>query len=96
MNHLTLASPRVNRHEKSGRDAAEWLPDRNRCWFAGRVLDVRMAYGLTIDRRETVALEGILAGCETTALEPVVCPAPSRSTGGADRGGAGADALARL
>ena len=30
---LMLASPRVNRHRKNGKDAAEWLPDRNRCWF---------------------------------------------------------------
>ena len=28
---LTLAAPRVNRHHKSGKDAGEWLPDRNRC-----------------------------------------------------------------
>ena len=36
--NLTLASPRVNRHEKSGKDAAEWVPTRNRCWFAARVV----------------------------------------------------------
>ena len=42
LRNLTLASPRVNRHEKSGKDAADWVPDRNRCWFAGRVLDVRL------------------------------------------------------
>ena len=59
--NLTLASPRVNRHEKSGKDAAEWAPARNRCWFAARVVDVRRAYGLTIDRREAAALDRILA-----------------------------------
>ena len=26
LRNLTLASPRVNRHQKSGKDAAEWLP----------------------------------------------------------------------
>ena len=26
LRNLTLASPRVNRHRKSGKDAAEWLP----------------------------------------------------------------------
>ena len=41
LRNLTLASPRVNRHQKSGKDAGEWLPDRNRCWFAGRVLEVK-------------------------------------------------------
>lgn len=35
LENLTLASPRVNRHEKGGKDAGEWLPERNRCWFAG-------------------------------------------------------------
>ena len=77
--NLTLASPRVNRQEKSGKDAAEWVPDRNRCWFAARVLEVRGAYGLTIDRREAAALDRILAACESTALEPIVCTVPSAS-----------------
>ena len=89
LRNLTLAAPRVNRYEKSGKDAAEWVPDRNRCWFAGRVLEVRRAYGLTIDRREAAALDGIFAVCESSALEPVVCAAPSGSAGGGDRGGAG-------
>ena len=43
LRNLTLASPEVNRHEKSGKDAAEWLPERNQCWFAHRVLEVRLA-----------------------------------------------------
>ena len=95
--NLTLASPRVNRHEKSGKDAAEWVPDRNRCWFAGRVLEVRLAYDLTIDRREAAALDRILVGCRSTcALEPVVCAVPSASASAPDSGtAAGDDALAR-
>ena len=79
LRNLTLASPQVNRYEKSGRDAAEWVPDRNRCWFAARVVDVRRAYGLTVDRREASALESILSSCESTALEPIVCAVPSGS-----------------
>ena len=77
--NLTLASPRVNRHEKSGKDAAEWVPARNKCWFAGRVLEVRRIYGLTVDRDEAAALERILSDCESTALEPIVCTVPSTS-----------------
>ena len=46
LRNLTLASPRLNRHEKSGHDAAEWAPARNRCWFAARVVEVRQATGL--------------------------------------------------
>ncbi len=60
--NLTLAAPVVNR-AKSARDAAEWLPERNHCWFANRVVEVRRAYGLTIDRDEADALEAVLAGC---------------------------------
>ena len=94
LRNLTLASPRVNRQQKSGKDAAEWVPVRNRCWFAARVVEVRQAYGLTIDPREAAALERILASCESTALEPVVCAVPSGSSGGVS-GVAGDDALAR-
>ena len=65
---LTLAAPGVNRHQKSDRDAAEWLPQRNRCWFAARVVEVRRKYGLTIDRREADALDAVLAGCSSTNL----------------------------
>ena len=83
LRNLTLASPQVNRYEKSGKDASEWVPSRNRCWFAARVVEVRRAYGLTIDRREAQALENILSACESTALEPVVCSVPSSPGAGA-------------
>ena len=66
--NLTLAGPRVNRYEKVDRDAAEWLPAQNRCWFAARVIAVRQRYGLTIDRREADALDQVLAGCSSTEL----------------------------
>ena len=92
--NLTLAAPGVNRHQKSDRDAAEWLPQRNRCWFAATVVEVRRKYGLTIDRREADALDAVLAGCSSTNLvfhqgSPAL-PAP-RATSGASSG----DALAR-
>ena len=80
LRNLTLASPKVNRHQKSGKDAGEWIPDRNRCWFAGRVLEVKLAYGLTVDRREAAALEQILRGCASTAMEPIACTAASTRT----------------
>ena len=96
LRNLTVASPTVNRHQKSGKDAGEWLPDRNRCWFAGRVLDVKRAYGLTVDRREAAALEQVLSRCASTAMEPLVCrtaSAPARDATRAPDGGD--DALAR-
>ena len=96
LRNLTLASPSVNRYRKRAKDAAEWLPARNRCWFAARVVEVRRAYGLTIDRREADALERILAECESTAMEPMVCHAtttPVREPGASPDGGS--DPLAR-
>ena len=61
--NLTLASPRVNRNQKGAKDAAEWQPEANQCWFAQTVVVVRRAYRLTIDRREADAIDRILAGC---------------------------------
>ena len=81
LRNLTLASPAVNRSQKSGKDAGEWLPNRNRCWFASRVVKVKRAYRLTVDRREAAALERILRNCISTAMEPITCSAtPARGT----------------
>jgi len=69
--NLTLAAPKVNRcggSGKCGKDAGEWLPARNGCWFAARVIQVRQKYGLTIDRREARALEQVLSNCTSTDM----------------------------
>ena len=66
--NLTLASPDLNRRQKVAHDAAEWVPDQNRCWFAERVVDVRLRYGLTIDQAEADALDRILTNCQSTEL----------------------------
>ena len=66
--NLTLAASTVNRHQKSGKDAGEWMPRMNRCWFAGRVVAVKRKYGLTVDAREARALEGVLSGCSSTEM----------------------------
>ena len=96
LRNLTLASLQVNRHQKSGKDAGEWVPNRNRCWFAGRVLEVKRAYRLMVDRREAAALERILRGCATTAMEPMVCRSVPGSADGARRDpGGGGDVLSR-
>ena len=67
--NLTLASPDLNRTVKEAKDAAEWLPSHNRCWFAERIVEVRLAYNLTIDRREADALEAVLADCDDSPTE---------------------------
>ena len=66
--NLTLAHPRLNRSEKSGKDVAEWQPAVNACWFAARTLEVRRKYRLTIDRTEAAAVERILTNCSSTAM----------------------------
>lgn len=76
LDNLTLASPEVNRHQKSDRDAAGWLPPlaANRCWFADRVTLVRERYDLTVDREERDRLKEILRSCKNTTM--VVTPGP--------------------
>ena len=71
--NLTVAMPRENRHAKSAKDAADYLPPRNRCWFAGRVLEVKARWGLTVDRAEAVALIVVLAGCDASAIQRPSC-----------------------
>ena len=80
--NITLASPSLNRGAKNDRDAADWMPILNRCWFANRVLAVRLKYNLTIDAAEATALERVLAGCSSTAMvfrSPARASATSRS-----------------
>ena len=64
LDNLTLAIPELNRYDKVAKDAAGWLPDLNRCWFAHTVITVRQKYELTIDQLEADALEAVLEGCE--------------------------------
>ena len=74
LDNLTLATPDLNRYQKRGYDAAEWLPEHNCCWFAATVVAVRKEYELTIDRREATALDRIISGCDSFEL---VTPEPS-------------------
>jgi len=96
--NLTLAAPAVNRHRKRAKDAGEWMPEHNRCWFSGRVVQVRQKYGLTVDQREADALERVLSACESTGMvvyggpvedsptpvTPAPVPANTPTTGGTD------------
>ena len=69
--NLTLAAPSVNRctvFAKCAKDAYEWLPPKNKCWFSQRVVDIRKKYGLTIDRREADLLEAVLSHCPSTEM----------------------------
>ena len=76
--NLTLASPDVNRHQKRDKDAAEWLPNLNQCWFADRVIRVRLEYSLTIDQKETDALDAVLSEC--SSFQMVVVPSSDKAS----------------
>ena len=64
LDNLTLASPSLNRHQKSDKDFAEWLPAENGCWFALTIVNVKAKYGLSVDRQEAVALLVELRECQ--------------------------------
>ena len=71
--NLTLASPRVNRAEKSDKDLGAWLPKKNICWTANRVVEVKRKWGLAVDAREAAALARIYKRCRSFALERPAC-----------------------
>ena len=95
--NLTLAAPDLNRRQKSAKDAAQWLPGENRCWFAARVHAVRLKYGLTIDANEAAALEAVLSNCESTDLVVRSCdwsdPSEQETARPATTGADGGDPL---
>ncbi len=67
--NLTLASPAVNRYQKSGKDFAEWRPARNECWYADAIIKVKTKYSLTVDGREKRALEASLRSCASVEMQ---------------------------
>ena len=83
LDNLTIADPTVNRSEKSDRDAAEWMPARHGAWFAERVIQVKLEYGLSVDPAERDALEALLAdgdaqlNCVGSGPNPVPSPTPT-------------------
>jgi len=74
--NLTLASPHVNRELKGAKDASDWLPKRNRCWFASRIVSVKKKYRLSVDRDERKALMRVLKSCADTRMHKLKCRRP--------------------
>ena len=62
LDNLTIADPTVNRSQKGDRDAAGWMPARHGAWFAARVIQVKLKYGLSVDAAERDALATLVAG----------------------------------
>ena len=83
--NLTLASPGLNRHQKSAKDPGEWLPDYNKCWYAYTVTRVKRKYQLSVDSRESRALNDLLGRCTDVTMQtpgarpPAPALAPRRS-----------------
>ena len=67
--NLTLASPSVNRHQKSDKDLAQWLPALNRCWYVNQVVLVKRKYDLSMDRAEAETARRVLASCSSTQMQ---------------------------
>ena len=78
--NLTVAMPYENRTVKSDRDAADYLPQHNQCWFAARVIAVKQRWGLSVDEREAQFLKTALAGCTPEQIARPVCEASETTT----------------
>ena len=78
--NLTVAMPYENRTVKNDRDAADYLPEHNQCWFAARVIAVKQRWGLSVDEREAQFLKTALAGCTPEQIARPVCEASETTT----------------
>lgn len=72
--NLTLALKEENLR-KGARDASDYLPEHNQCWFAGRVIAVKQRWSLSVDAREAVFLKTALAGCSAADIARPRCEA---------------------
>lgn len=70
--NLTLSTPSVNRNEKSDKDAADWLPQYNKCWYVFTVIQVKKKYKMSVDSEERDAMQEVLENCtaDEVFLEP--------------------------
>lgn len=71
--NLTLATPKLNREQKIAKDAAEWMPPQNQCWYAARVVAVKRKYRLSVDKAEKRALSNVLKRCRGVVIEMPAC-----------------------
>ena len=59
--NLTPSDPAVNRYQKAGKDAGEWMPKIDPRGFAETIIRVKLKYALSIDETERKALEKALS-----------------------------------
>lgn len=74
LDNITVAFPKLNREDKVDKDIAEWQPEHNLCWFAQRVVDVKLKYDLTMDQDEHDKLAEVLGSCLLANAENWSCP----------------------
>ena len=86
LDNLTLASPSLNRYEKSAKDPAEWLPALDQVWYVETYIRVKSKYGLSMDTREAQMAVQILrsraSNCENADLQTQLDCQTERITGG--------------
>ncbi|PXY19401.1 HNH endonuclease family protein [Prauserella muralis] len=62
LRQLVVVTARSNR-QKGDQDPASWLPERDRCTYAARWVEVKASYGLSVDPDEHAALTAVLSRC---------------------------------
>lgn len=70
LTNLTLAAPTLNRHRKSDKDPAEWMPAKAPVAYALLWVQTKLDYGLSIDAAERDALADVLGGILPCASQP--------------------------
>ncbi len=81
LDNLTLAAPRLNRYRKGAKDPAEWLPDKNRCWYVAKYIEIKKKYGLTMDPAEASAIQKVYESCESFGMIKPDCNRASSREG---------------
>ena len=62
-----IAERSLSARAKGVRDAAHWLPPKNRCWYARTVIEVKTRWRLSVDEAERNALQAVLETCGMNA-----------------------------
>ena len=73
LDNLTLPAPRLNRYQKVAKDPAEWLPEKNRCWYVAKYIEIKRKYGLTMDAAEAAAILKVYESCGSFEMAKPNC-----------------------